>query len=337
MMRILVVDDEPRHRRCLTNVIKNSGREYEVLEAKSGQEALEIVNFKQINVIITDIKMPGMDGLTFISALGDRIKTIKVIILSGFASFEYAQKALNLGACDFILKPFDENNIRNILYKVEYEIEQETFEVKEKESLKQQLDEIMPEYLEHRLNQWIGGYIRGSDVDKLAGLFPYKGAGVVLLLEISEYDAYVNEYSRSELDEVKTNIKMWMSETLDSSGHTLSFFLESSENIMVTILDTHRKDFTITEKIFNELSELLYNLKKSYGSEFTIGIGSIHENIFKSVLKSYEHATKALSFKFYEGTGKVLTYLDINESSSRQNLLKYKQLDELKDAMKNCG
>jgi len=334
MLRVLIVDDEPRHRRVLASVIESLRPEYEVLSAKNGKEALEIVDSRHIHIIITDIKMPGMDGLTFMDALGDRIKNMKVIILSGFASFEYAQKAMNLGASDFILKPFDVKNIDEVLKKVECEIMQESIEEKEKEDLRKQLDEIMPEYLEHRFNQWICGYIKGLELSKLERLFPYKGAGAVLLLEISKCNK--SEYSANEFDEINTNIKTWMTEVLNPIGHTISFFLENAENTMVTILDTNLNNFEITDNILKLLNELINNLIRSYELDFTIGIGSVHENIFRNAIKSFDNAKKALSLKFFNSRKKVLSYSDINLCHTRKKFLDYEQLEELKKSIRNC-
>ncbi|HEY5586907.1 MAG TPA: response regulator, partial [Ruminiclostridium sp.] len=123
MHKLLVVDDEPKHRRCLAEMIKVLRPEYKVLEAKNGKEALELIESESMDIIITDIRMPIMDGLSFMEFINMKARDTKVIILSGFAYFEYAQKALSLGAFDFVLKPVNEAKVSEILDKVEKEIE----------------------------------------------------------------------------------------------------------------------------------------------------------------------------------------------------------------------
>lgn len=334
MLNILIVDDEPRHRRCLKSIIKNYKAEYEILEAKNGKEALEIADSQHLDIVFTDIKMPIMDGLTFVSSLGDKVKTIKIIILSGFASFEYAQKALSLGATDFLLKPFSEEDVKKVLAKVEYEIDYKKIEAKERECLKKQLDEMMPQYLEHSLNNWIFGNISGFEEEKLQKLFPNNGSGIVLLLEISGHEINGETYTISELNEIRSNIKIWMKEALFRVGHPVSFYMGSNENILVTILEIHMQDFSLSESFIATLSEMIANLNKSYGLGITIGIGSVHENIFKNVIKSYEDAVKSLSLTFYEGTGHVLKYTISSGNIPKQNILKFEQVYGLKQAIR---
>lgn len=153
MYKVLVVEDEPRHRRCLAGMINELRPEYEVIEARNGKEALDITVAEPIKFVITDIKMPVMDGLDFIQALNCRNMDIKVIILSGYAYFEYAQAALRLGAFDFVLKPVNQAKVDEMLKKVEDKIEEEIREQQEKEKIKKQLDNALPAYLEWQLNK----------------------------------------------------------------------------------------------------------------------------------------------------------------------------------------
>lgn len=111
MYYILVVDDEPKHRKGLINMIKMFRPDYNVFGARNGQEALNFISTNPIDILITDIKMPIMDGLELIEKLMEHHKNIKIILLSAYAHFEYAQKAISLGAFDYLLKPIDGDRI----------------------------------------------------------------------------------------------------------------------------------------------------------------------------------------------------------------------------------
>lgn len=152
MYRILLVDDEPRHRRGLAKMIKLLRPQYEVSEAKNGQEAVAMIGAGSFDIVITDIKMPMMDGLTFMETVRESIGSTKIIILSGYAYFEYAQKAVKLGAFDYILKPVNEERVNNFLCKVENKLEQERAELNEAERIKKELDLAFPTFLEVQLN-----------------------------------------------------------------------------------------------------------------------------------------------------------------------------------------
>ncbi|MCC3374433.1 response regulator [Cohnella sp. REN36] len=106
MKTLLIVDDEPRTRLGIqkTLVAWSAGR-HRIETATSGVEALEWLKSNQAHMIITDVRMPEVDGLQMLEALSARGPLPVVIVVSGYAEFEYAKRALQLGAFDYMLKP----------------------------------------------------------------------------------------------------------------------------------------------------------------------------------------------------------------------------------------
>jgi two-component system NtrC family response regulator len=103
---VLVVDDEPEILRTLKNYLVFSG--YNVMIADSGEAALEIVRNEKVHIVLCDIKMPGMDGLAVLEKIHDLDFSIQVIMITGYSTFDSTLKALEKGATDYILKPFNE-------------------------------------------------------------------------------------------------------------------------------------------------------------------------------------------------------------------------------------
>jgi DNA-binding NtrC family response regulator len=102
--RILITDDDGDLRELLTEAVKNWG--YEVSVAKDGEEALRKLRMERYDIVITDLMMPGMDGLTLLKKIKELDKEILVIIITGYATIETAVKAIETGAYDYIAKPF---------------------------------------------------------------------------------------------------------------------------------------------------------------------------------------------------------------------------------------
>jgi two-component system, response regulator YesN len=103
---IVLVDDEFMIKRSLSKLIEISGEPFQVVgEAEDGREALELVERYSPDLLITDIRMPFMDGLELIEAVKANQRTTEIVILSGYDDFGYAQKALRMGVFDYLLKP----------------------------------------------------------------------------------------------------------------------------------------------------------------------------------------------------------------------------------------
>ncbi len=112
MYRVLIIDDEEIIREGLKTVINWDSMGCSVVgEAVDGDEGLEMLSSLQPDIVFTDIRMPGLNGLEMISKLKEHKHGCKIIILSGFRDFEYAQQAVRLGAFRFLLKPTDTKEI----------------------------------------------------------------------------------------------------------------------------------------------------------------------------------------------------------------------------------
>ncbi|HTM20043.1 MAG TPA: sigma-54 dependent transcriptional regulator [Kofleriaceae bacterium] len=112
--RILVADDEPNLRRVLLAILQREG--HDVVQAADGAEALERLD-ETIDVVITDLKMPKVDGMEVLRQAGTRTPSTPVIMITAFGSVGNAVEAVKLGAFDYIEKPFEQEQIRQIVEK----------------------------------------------------------------------------------------------------------------------------------------------------------------------------------------------------------------------------
>lgn len=108
---VLIVDDESHIRHLTARVLKMAG--YQVLEAASGSQALQLVKEARPDLITCDIDMPGMDGFELLKAIKSQPATaqIPVIMLTGIGQRKDAERATELGASDYITKPFSSTNL----------------------------------------------------------------------------------------------------------------------------------------------------------------------------------------------------------------------------------
>src|SRR4051795_12494631 len=116
MSNILIVDDEQSYRQLLSLVFEGDG--HTVRTAMNGRQALELLQAEPADVIISDVKMPDMDGIEMLRAVRETLPDIGVVLMTAFASVETAREAFKLGADDFITKPFDVEELKLIVKKI---------------------------------------------------------------------------------------------------------------------------------------------------------------------------------------------------------------------------
>lgn len=108
-MRILLVDDEEDFRKTLANRLRK--RKLEVIEAESGPAALEFFSGQAVDVVVLDVRMPGMDGIQVLKRMKETKPLVEVIMLTGHASVESGIEGMRLGAFDYLMKPCDINEL----------------------------------------------------------------------------------------------------------------------------------------------------------------------------------------------------------------------------------
>jgi predicted regulator of Ras-like GTPase activity (Roadblock/LC7/MglB family)/CheY-like chemotaxis protein len=118
MKRVLVVDDEEDMLWMLQRNLNKGMQDVEILAAKSAEEALAILSDKPANLVITDINMPGMNGLDLLIEINNRFPETGVIIMTAYPSNAYENKAMMSGSLRFVEKPFDINDMRAIVKEV---------------------------------------------------------------------------------------------------------------------------------------------------------------------------------------------------------------------------
>jgi DNA-binding NtrC family response regulator len=112
---VLVVDDEQDIRDASERILSRAG--YQVQKASRGDEALDIMNKNSVDIVLLDLKMPGMDGLEVLARIREWNTEIQVIVITGYATVETAIEAMKQGAYDFIPKPFEPDQLRIVVHR----------------------------------------------------------------------------------------------------------------------------------------------------------------------------------------------------------------------------
>jgi two-component system response regulator YesN len=144
MFRILIVDDEQVERDGLEAMLRSQFDQHEFMQAENGRRAIELANEWLPDLVLMDIRMPGINGLEAIEVISENHPTMKFVMITAFDTFDYARKALRLRVKDYILKPSKADVIISKVQEVLLEIELEQAEVEQHQQLEDRLDRLLP-------------------------------------------------------------------------------------------------------------------------------------------------------------------------------------------------
>jgi two-component system response regulator YesN len=150
MYRVLIVDDEPEIRQGLSLKVDWKSLQLTVVgEASNGIEALERLSNEAIDIVITDMNMPVMNGVSFLETCYEQYPSLKLIVITGYEDFHYAKAAIRSHARDYLLKPVSQEELNNALSEVTQELNEERNDHDEQATTKWRLSQYYKSMKEH--------------------------------------------------------------------------------------------------------------------------------------------------------------------------------------------
>src|SRR5580692_10857301 len=113
--QVLIVDDEVNLRKILSAQLSRDG--YDVLTAEDGEQGLQLLKEHHIDLVVTDLKMPKVDGMTLLKRALEEEPELPIVLITAHGTIDTAVEALKTGAFDFVTKPFDKDEVRQIVAK----------------------------------------------------------------------------------------------------------------------------------------------------------------------------------------------------------------------------
>lgn len=322
MYKLLLVDDEEPVRKAIINKIEWEAYGFQVVgEADNGKTALELIEKTTPDVVITDIKMPYMDGIELAKELKQRFSGIKVVFLTGFDEFEYAQKAINLTVIEYILKPISADELMNILINIKNKIDSEVAQKEDIEALKKHYRDSLPILKEKFLASLVNGKIGNKEIKHKINTLGLKLNGGSYLVSIIEMDisSHVNnENSYSfrlpdEMELLQFAVLNITNEILNNNDFGVAFMI--NENIAIIGVEKEDDREKIIDRASFILDEIRQKVKKYLGYTITIGVGTASKTL-EEIHLSYKNALSALEYKVVMGNDKIIVIEDVEPESA---------------------
>ncbi|WCM62939.1 response regulator transcription factor [Paenibacillus polymyxa] len=293
--KVLLVDDERIIVEGISSVVDWAALDTElVATARNGIDAYEKIVELKPDIVISDIKMPGMDGLSLISKAHKKYPSIKFILLSGYSEFEYARTAMHYDVKNYLLKPCNEDKITAALNDTVNELNkkkvQETFinETWEK------YQNAQPYIKAHLLTEFLTSknYL-DNDLSFYEQLFDFEINNQQLRIVLFMMEGY---FSYEHLFAIK-NIG---AEILDSVLVTTNI----GEYALFLIKDDHD-----SEKLHQQIKQIRETIYQYFKRDTTVAISE--GNYFRNARNLYLEAMECLEHRFYLGEGSIITRKDI--------------------------
>ncbi len=333
LYRIMLVDDEEEVRKAMIRKMDWEGLGFTVVgDAENGQDALEKLEQLEPDVVMTDIRMPYMDGLALTSYIREKYPSVKVLIFSGYDDFEYAQQAIKLNVTEYILKPVNGQELGEILSRIRVSLDQEIEQRRDIDTLRESYLGSLPILRELFLNNLVG---RTTDVDAVVPKLREYGIDILdarkwlaAVIHVEQVEQTEGQVLSQHQELIPISVKRLVEDHLKPYCRFAIF--NSADGI--TVIAAVDEDNSQTGLI-NVLNDTCKESRRMLEVAITVGVGHSCSTL-QEISRSYQAAVDALGYRAIVGGGKIIYINDVEPVSRGKLQLDAKGEAELTAAVK---
>lgn len=337
MYRVLLVDDEILVRDAIRENINWEKLDCELVgDCQNGQEAAEFVKANPVDIVLTDICMPYMDGMELSHFLHDNYPDIVIVIFSGFGEFEYAKKAIQYDVSEYLLKPVTAMELTGVLENMKEKVDQRKQE-------KERLENLTKVSQDYRKNAQI---IRSKAIEALVtcsqdvqeSMGQLRDLGIelgashyrVAVFDIDLYsDMYQIDMEKQQESALMAFVLFNITDEIVNQEKAGIAYQEGNNRVCVLFYgDVVKNSGNMVMGICEEIQQ---KIKEVIGMDVSICVGNRVKHLEELII-SYNNAFLALQYRYLLG-GAML--LDLESQKLGTNISLHEQLQELTDALKS--
>lgn len=325
--RVLIVDDEFRIGMLIRKLIKWEEIGLECVNVvDNGEAAYNIILSEKPDIVITDIKMPKVNGLDLIRMIKEKDEPVKFIVISGYKEFEYAHKALQYGVSDYLLKPIKEEELNKVLKRIQEELIKSHL----KQDKEGKIERAITTSVQIIKSNLLNNIIEKTDdlsVDEMQEEYnlEFDAAayrGITIKLDYSDYEKSDRRQDRITVEKLLTIIEK------NFEGTVKEQLICEKDNLNIYCLINY--DLTDSKQVNNVINRILIEIQEYLlGLEqykVTIGIG-LEKTGVGEIRFSIQEAYQAVQNRIKAGTGRLI-YAErlqfITQTEMQKYLIKYK-------------
>ena len=306
--RVLLADDEEEIRTGISRKIDWAALGFSLVgEAGNGEEALELAEQLRPDVVLTDIKMPFLDGLELCRRLRVSLPGARLVVFSGFDDFEYARQAVSMGVSEYILKPINAPELTRVLEALRDQLDRQRLERRDMETLRRRYEESLPVLRELFYTRLLSGQIRPEQVQDRAARYEIdlpQGLWTAALVHVDG-----DEGERDEL--LLLSVQSFLEKHFALAGCAARVVLYGDMAALLVHLDREDRLYPLLEEL-----ERLSRLSQSYlGLRLTTGVGLPCRGP-EELNHSAGGARSALDYRVLAGGSRVIYIGDLEPQSA---------------------
>lgn len=307
MYTLLIADDEPLIRNGVKKIIDWESLGFsKIFLAEDGQEALDIIRENHVDLVLTDIVMPFMDGLELSEILAKEFPQIHVVILTGHEEFEYAQKSVSLGVKNYILKPIGAENLYKKMVQICEKLHIENKQRQYVSSMKNQLRQSMPVLREQTLKKIVCSENR--DIN----LYLARAKNMNIDLENGTYEVGILDFDLEKFTPADYDLYLFAAQNITSEylGEEHYIFEDGKDRVVILFKsDTAGAD--MHDIFYDTLCSIQKTITDTIQLKTTCAIGETAYSA-NELNHAYRSAKKALECKYSLGSDAVYDIADLN-------------------------
>lgn len=334
MFKVVIIDDEALVRVGLKSIINWEEQDFELIgEASNGQDGYDLIIDSKPDIVITDIKMPVMDGLEMIKKLIEQDIKPKFVILSSYDDFNLVRKAMKYGIEDYIIKlELESEVLTNILSKIKDKIIVDYKRKNEEYNIEKHMRVGKYAIREEAIKKIMRKAI--VDEDEIREELDYLQIKLIedniscIVVKIKEQVRFEN-YGEADMDLLEFSILNILDEIANDFFIAYSFKLNMKEYAILFSDDSSKNMDEMKRKAGNMTERLITMIKQYFNIDVIVGVSYINKGL-SNIRNAYLQSIMALKQSFYNGTEKVFYYnkLNLNENI-KKNLDIHEIIDEL--------
>ena len=329
-LKIMIVDDEAEVREGIVSHIDWDALGFKVVaQAENGQDGLDKAENLELDVVLTDIKMPYMDGLSMSAQIMRLHPGVKLILFSGFDEFEYAKEAIRLNVVEYVLKPVNVEELTQILRRVRHTLDAQIAQRRDIEVLRRAYEKSLPLMRERFLNELLWGAVHAADAAEQMRQYgididesPHK---IAVLFDVSPQNEQTLPIAR---EFIPVSVQQLAQERLQSVCRYAAIVGSAT----VAVLTAWEEEDCV-DRLLQIVNEVCVSGKRIFELELSAGVSRATDAL-EDIHNAYLEARAALEYRKIIGSGRAIYIQDMEQAGQPQGAAELSDIPRILSVLK---